>query len=91
MDYAINCNKFVPIKNGIGNTQKGVNPGLVVMGGDLHSRGRGLKSLHRILDGHLLHYVVAKMYCFYKKTINEKEAGNGLFFLKKEWNNSKFA
>ena len=27
-------------------------PGIVVRGGDLHSRGRGFESQHRILDGH---------------------------------------
>ena len=30
----------------------GVSPGLVVMGGDSCSEGRGFKSQHHILDGH---------------------------------------
>ena len=30
----------------------GGSPGLVVMGGDSHSKGRGFESLWRILDGH---------------------------------------
>ena len=34
---------------------KGGNPGLVVMGGDSCSEGRGFKSQHRILDGHFSH------------------------------------
>ena len=32
--------------------------GLMVMGGDLRSRGRGFESQHRILDGHFSHYIV---------------------------------
>ena len=30
----------------------GGSPGLVVMGGDLYSKGRGFESWRRILDGH---------------------------------------
>ena len=35
--------------------------GLVVMGGDSSSEGRGFKSQHHILDGHLSHVFVVKL------------------------------
>ena len=63
----------------------GGSPGLVVMGGDSCSKGREFKSQHFILDGHL---VVVRIAMFIWKTkINEKEAEDGPFFLKKdgEW------
>ena len=50
----------------------GGNPGLVVKGGDSCTKGRGFESQHRLLDGHL----------FQKAKVNEKEAGDGTFFLK---------
>ena len=57
------------------------SPGLVVMGGDSRSEGRGFESLHCILDGHFLHI-------FFGKNCNvglkrRKEAGDGP--LKKSW------
>ena len=35
----------------------GGSPGLVGMGGDSRSEGRGFKSRHRILDGHNIFYI----------------------------------
>ena len=40
---------------------EGGSPGLVVTGGDSCSVGRGLKSLHYILDGHFSHIFVVKI------------------------------
>ena len=56
----------------------GREPCLVVMGGDLWSRGRGFDSQHRILAGH---FVVKVVMFVWKKAENKlKEAGNGPFF-----------
>ena len=41
--------------------KKGGSPGLVVMGGDSHSEGRGLESQCRILDGHLFTFICCKL------------------------------
>ena len=58
----------------------GGNPGLVVMGADLCSKGREFESRHHILDGHFLHLFVVKIVmCFLKTKINEKEAKVGPF------------
>ena len=46
-----------PIKNGR-------SPGLVVMGRDSRSKGRGFESRHRILDGHFSHIFVVKIVMF---------------------------
>ena len=43
---------------------KGRSPGLVVMGGDSCSKGRGFKFQHRILDGHFSHLFVVKIVMF---------------------------
>ena len=40
----------------------GGSPGLVVMGGDSRSKGRGFESRHRILDGHFSHIVKIVMF-----------------------------
>ena len=40
----------------------GGSPGLVVMGGDSRSEGRGFKSQCRILDGHFFTLIVVKLY-----------------------------
>ena len=64
---------------------KGVSPGLVVMGRDSHSEGRGFESRHRILDGHFFTYICCKNcndVCLKRPKINEKEAGVGPFFKK---------
>ena len=49
----------------IKETQKvGGSPGLVVMGRDSRSEGRGFESRHRILDGHFSHIFVVKIVLF---------------------------
>ena len=60
----------------------GGSPGLVVMGGDSHSEGRGFKSQYRILDGHFSHILVVKIcdVCLKRPKINITEAGVGPFF-----------
>ena len=63
---------------------KGGSPGLVVIGDDSCSRGRGFKSRRCILDGHFSHSFVAKIVLFVRKRPrkNKKEAGVGPFVLK---------
>ena len=48
----LNCNKSGDNKVRGVLRLVGGSPGLVVMGGDSHSRGREFESQHRILDGH---------------------------------------
>ena len=43
------------------NIKLGGSPGLVVMGGDSHPKGRGFESRYRILDGHFSHLSVVKI------------------------------
>ena len=47
----------------------GGSPGLVVMGGDSRSKGRGFESWRRILDGHEIFHVdlLQKLYCLFEK------------------------
>ena len=63
------------------------SPGLVVMGGDSRSKGRGFESRRLIPDGLDIfsHWFDVKIVLFVWKRlkINEKEAGDGPFFLKK--------
>ena len=40
--------------------KRGGNPGLVVMGGDSCSEGRGFESQHLILDGHFFPFICCK-------------------------------
>ena len=40
----------------------GGSPGLVIMGGDSRSEGRGFESRHHILDGHFSHIVKIVMF-----------------------------
>ena len=40
---------------------QGGNPGIVVMGIDSHSEGRGFESRHCILDGHFSHIIAVKL------------------------------
>ena len=56
------------------------------MGGGSHSEGRGFESRHRILNGHFSHIFAVKIcnVCLKRPKINEKEAGVGPFFFKKE-------
>ena len=60
------------------------SPGLVVMGGDSCSRGRGFKSQHHILYGHFLTFICCKNcnVCLKNAKINEKEAVDGPFLKK---------
>ena len=61
----------------------GGSPGLVVMGGDLCSKGCGFES-RRILDGHSLDLFVVNIVMFVWKDENkQKEAGYGQIFSKK--------
>ena len=71
-------------------TAGGGSPGLVVMGGDSHSKGCGFESRCRILDGNdVFHIDLFKncIVCLKRPKINEKEAWVGPFFRK--WNCSK--
>ena len=47
--------------------QEGGSPGLVVMGGDSCSEGRGFESQHHKLDGHVLTYICCKNFNVYLK------------------------
>ena len=42
----------------------GGSPGLVVMGGDSCSKGRGFESQHRILDRHFFTFICCKIVMF---------------------------
>ena len=60
-------------------------PGLMVMGRDSCSKGRGFESRHYILDVHFFTYICCKNCnddCFKRRKINEKEAGVGPFLKK---------
>ena len=61
-----------------------ISHGLVVMGRDSGSEGRGFESRHRILDGHFFTYICSKncIVCLKRPKINEKESGVGPFFKK---------
>ena len=59
-----------------------MSPGLVVMGRDLHSEGRGFESRHCILNGHFFTYICCKncIVCLkITKNKRKKEAGVGPF------------
>ena len=55
-----------------------LSPGLVVMGRDSRSEGRGFESRHCILDGHFFTYICCKncIVCL-KKTENRRKRGRG--------------
>ena len=55
----------------------------MVIGGDSCYEGHGFESQHRILDGHFSHIVKNCNVCLKRPKINEKEAGVGPFFFKK--------
>ena len=61
---------------------KGGSPGLVVMGGDSWSKGRGFKSQHCMLDGHFSHLFVAGIVMFVRKEGNKRKRGRDGPFLK---------
>ena len=67
---------------------KGGSPGLVVMGRDSRSKGRGFESRHHILDGHFSHIHSCckncNSVCLKRPKINEKQAGVGRFLNKIE-------
>ena len=50
-----------PLKVIINIEQLGVNPGLVVMGRDSHSKGHGFESRQCLLDGHFSHVFAVKI------------------------------
>ena len=58
------------------------SPGLVVMGDDSFSRGRGFESRHCILDGYFFTFICCKNCagCLKRPEINKKEAGVRPFF-----------
>ena len=55
----------------------GGSPGVVVLGGDSQSEGRGFKSQRRILDGHFFRL-------FFEKTKNKRKRGRGRPIFKKK-------
>ena len=56
-----------------------MSPGLVVMGGDLYSEGRGFKSRHHILDGQNIspHVFVVRSVMYFWKDKNKWKRGRG--------------
>ena len=70
------------------------SPGLVVMGRDSCSKGRGFESRHSILDGHFFTYICCKncndIWLKWPK-INEKEAANGPFFKNRHFRTGSFS
>ena len=66
----------------------GGSPGLVVMGGDLCSKGCGFESRHRTLDGYnIFSYIfVVRIVMFVRKDEGrQKEAEDGSFFYKNKF------
>ena len=61
---------------------RGGSPGLVVMGGDSCSKGRGFESQYRILDEHFSHLFVVKIAMFVWRDENKHKRGrDGPFLL----------
>ena len=63
--------------------KNGPIPGLVVMGRDSRSEGRGFESQYHTLDGHFFTHICCKNcndVCLKRPKLNEKEAGVGPFF-----------
>ena len=88
------CNKVkskcvIEHKNGLKLSWVGgsPSPGLVVMGGDSCSKGRGFESRRRILDGHNIfsHIFVVKIVMFVWRDKNKWKRGREwpIFFIKK--------
>ena len=63
------------------NCFKGGSPGLVVMGDDSCSKGRGFESRCHMLDGIFVTLICCKncVVCLKRPKINKKEAGVGPF------------
>ena len=62
----------------------GGSPGLVVIGRDSRSEGRGFESRQHILNGHFSHIFVVKIeMIFFKKTENKRKRGRDCPILKK--------
>ena len=80
-------NLFLVLSNNTIVPGLGGSPGLVVMGVDSRSKGRGFESQRRILDGHFFTLICCKncIVCLKRPKINEKEAGVGPIF-KKQYN-----
>ena len=59
----------------------------MAMGDNSCSKGRGFESQRSILDGHFFTLICCKIciVCLKGPKINEKEAGVGPFFFKKNW------
>ena len=53
------------------------SPGLVVMGGDSHSEGRGFEFQRHILDGHDIFHIdlLWELYGLFEKTENKRKRG----------------
>ena len=64
----------------LGKFNRGSPEGIVDMGGDSCSEGRGFKSQHCMLGGHFSHIFVVKIVILFEKIkLNEKEAGDGTY------------
>jgi len=79
-DYSLFAHAIVVYAKHIDNSEviRGGSPGLVVMGYDSCSKGRGFKSRHCILDIHNIFHIDLLINCIFcsKKTKNkQKEAG----------------
>ena len=59
--FALNDPIFSFLIDRIRIFSEGGSPGLVVMGRDSRSEGRGFESRHRILDGHFFTYICCKI------------------------------
>ena len=55
----------------------GGSPGLVVIGDDFCTRGRGFESLHRIPDRHFSHEFVVKIVLFVLRPKIKRKRGRG--------------
>ena len=64
----------VVIFNFLTHTYLGGSPGVVVMGGDSHSEGRGFKSQRQKLDGHDIFHIdlLLNLYYLFEKTKNKQ-------------------
>ena len=62
----------------------GGSPGLVVIGRDSRSEGRGFESRQHILNGHFSHIFVVKIeMIFFEKTENKRKRGRDCPIFKK--------